>query len=106
MEAGEVISRIAPNPSRGEVTFSVAVPRTYGGPRLAPVREATPVEVGIYNVRGQLVRVLKQGGEFSDVVTLRWDGTDRANQAVPSGVYFVRAVAGTTEGVQKIVLIR
>jgi hypothetical protein len=106
MVEGEVISNIAPNPSRGSVTFSVTVPRTYGGPARAPVREATPVEIAIYNVRGQLVRSLKSGSEFADVVTLRWDGTDLKNVPAPSGVYFVRAVAGSTEGFQKIVLIR
>ena len=101
-----VISNVAPNPSRGVVQFSVNVPRTYGGPARAPVRMATPLEISVFNVRGQLVRNLRRGSEFSDVVTLRWDGTDAENIPAPSGVYFVRANAGTMQGVQKIVLVR
>lgn len=106
IDAGGVISNVAPNPSPGAVTFSVNVPRTYGGPERAPLRLATPVEIGIYNVRGQLVRALRDGGELNDVLTVRWDGTDDRNLPAPSGVYFVRATAGTTHGMRKIVLVR
>jgi hypothetical protein len=106
IESGGVISQVAPNPSPGSVTFSVNVPRSYGGPERAPVRLATPVEIGIYNVRGQLVRTLRDGGELNDVLTVRWDGTDNRNLPAPSGVYFVRATAGGTQGIQKLVLVR
>ena len=90
----------------GSITVSIQVPRTYGGSPTAPTRLATQLEVSIYNVRGQLVRVLRKGSDIDDVVTLRWDGTDSANTPAPSGVYFVRAVAGGSESVGKIVLIR
>jgi hypothetical protein len=106
MVDAEVISNVAPNPSRGAVTVSVRVPPTYGGTERAPIRLATSVEIAVYNVRGQLVRSLKSGGEFSDIVTVHWDGNDSRNRPAPSGVYFVRAVAGVNEASQKIVLIR
>ena len=102
----DMISNIAPNPSRGAITFSVSVPRTYGGPERAPTREATPVDISIFSVNGQLVRNLARGGSLDDVMTLHWDGYDQKNRLAPSGIYFVRATAGSAKGFQKIVLLR
>jgi hypothetical protein len=104
--ADGVISNVVPNPSRGAVTFSVAVPRLYGGPPTAPVRQATPVNVSIYAVNGERVRSLRTGSTLDDVITLDWDGTNEKSDPVPSGVYFVRASAGSHTGLRKIVLIR
>jgi hypothetical protein len=101
-----VISNIAPNPSRGAVTMSIAVPRTYGGPERAPTRLATPVNVSIYNVNGQLVRTLTSASSLDEILTLRWDGTNERNSPAPSGVYFVKAQAGENKGFKKIVLLR
>ncbi len=102
----DVISNIAPNPSRGPVTLSVAIPRTFGGTERAPTRLATPVEVSIFSVTGQLVRKLTSGSSLEDVMTLHWDGNNQSHQPMPSGIYFVRATAGSSKGHQKIVLIR
>ncbi|HXS10145.1 MAG TPA: FlgD immunoglobulin-like domain containing protein [Candidatus Krumholzibacteria bacterium] len=101
-----VISNIAPNPSRGSVTMSIAIPRTYGGPERAPMRMATPVNVSIYSVNGQLVRTLTSAGSLDEIMTLRWDGTNERNVPAPSGVYFVKAQAGENKGFKKIVLLR
>jgi len=101
-----VISNIAPNPSRGSVTMSIAIPRTYGGPERAPIRMATPVNVSIYSVNGQLVRTLTSAGSLDEIMTLHWDGTNERNVPAPSGVYFVKAQAGENKGFKKIVLLR
>jgi hypothetical protein len=102
----DVISNIAPNPSRGPVTLSVSIPATFGGTERAPIRLATPVEVSIFSVNGKLVRKLTSGTSLQDVMTLRWDGNNERNQPMPSGIYFVRATAGSSKGRQKIVLLR
>ena len=39
-------------------------------------------------------------------VTIRWDGTDARGRAMPSGVYFFRLTAGTSERLRKAVLLR
>lgn len=101
-----VISNIAPNPSRGAVTMSIAIPRTYGGPEMAPMRMATPVNVSIYSVNGQLVRTLTSSNSLDETLTLNWDGTNERNVPAPSGVYFVKAQAGENKGFKKIVLLR
>ena len=103
---GDVLSNVAPNPSRGSVTVSVQIPRTYSGSQTAPVRLATPIDVSIYSVNGQRVRTLRTGNSFDDVMTLHWDGTNERNEPAPSGIYFVRALAGSNKGVSKIVLLR
>ncbi|HEX5132290.1 MAG TPA: T9SS type A sorting domain-containing protein [Candidatus Krumholzibacteria bacterium] len=104
--AGELVSSISPNPSTGNITVSVQVPRTYGGNPRAPQRLATPVEVTVYDVRGRRIRTLREAPALDDVLTLRWDGHSDTNLLVPAGVYFLRVKAGDTRAVRKVVLIR
>jgi hypothetical protein len=115
-----VVSNLLPNPTKDRVTFTVNVPRTYGGSSLS--REAgsgrgassasafaetrTPVEIGVYNVLGQRVRSIYSNSVFSGFITLTWDGTDANSKAVPSGVYFLRVVAGSETAVRKVVILR
>ncbi len=102
----DVVSNLAPNPTRGTVTFSVAVPKSFDQTPRGPSRIPTDVDIRVYNVRGQLMRTLKRSGELNSVVTMRWDGTTQDGDPVPSGVYFLRVKAGDTESVRKIVLLR
>ncbi len=102
----DFVSSISPNPSNGNITVSIQVPRTYGGPPLTPQRLPTDVDVTIYDVLGRRIRTLKSTGELSDVVTLRWDGYGENAVRAPAGVYFLRVKAGEGETVRKIVLLR
>ena len=102
----EFVSGIAPNPSNGNVTLSIAVPRTYGGNPRAPQRLATPVDVSVYDVRGRRIRVLESQPQLTDRLTLRWNGRSDADVPVPAGIYFVRVSAGGAEAVRKLVLLR
>jgi hypothetical protein len=102
----DFVSSISPNPSNGNITVSIQVPRTYGGPPLTPQRLPTDVDVTIYDVLGRRIRTLKSVGELSDVVTLRWDGYGENSVRAPAGVYFLRVKAGEGETVRKIVLLR
>ena len=43
---------------------------------------------------------------FSRVETLSWDGTNNRNSPVPSGIYFIRASAGPSTEVKKVVVVR
>jgi hypothetical protein len=110
--AGGLISQAAPNPFNSSTRFSIVVPPTYvdqGGSGGVPgyqQRVATPVEISVYDVAGRRVTVLYQQETLHEVVTENWDGTSEKGVPVPSGVYFVRAVAGEQTGVTKILLIR
>jgi hypothetical protein len=51
------------------------------------------VNVVIYDVSGQLVRILEQGKTCTGTHELTWDRTDNAGCQVSSGVYFIRVAA-------------
>ncbi len=104
--AGELVSGVSPNPTRGAVLLSIQVPRSYGGNPQAPQRLATPVTVAVYDVRGRRIRLLEDRAILDDVLTLRWDGTGTNDAPVPAGVYFVRIAAGGAKAVRKVVVVR
>ncbi len=65
-----------------------------------------PVEVGIYDVRGQLVQKLVSGTMNSGRYDLVWQGRDDAGRAVASGVYFCRLAADGDTQTRKMILAR
>ncbi len=56
------------------------------------LEKTSEVELNIYNLRGQLVRRLHGGHQEKGAQVLAWDGGDDRNQAVASGIYFIRMV--------------
>ncbi|HQU71248.1 MAG: T9SS type A sorting domain-containing protein [Calditrichaeota bacterium] len=83
-----------PNPFNGstEIIFGVPAPG--------------PVSIGIFNLRGQLVRQANLARVVTGYQRWRWDGRDDAGAEVASGIYFYRVGDGTTSAVGKMVLIR
>ncbi len=83
-----------PNPFNPETTIRFSV------------KEAGPVSVEIYNLKGQLVKRLvneeKTAGEHSVV----WNGTDNNNRPVSSGVYFYRMNAGKYSSSKKMIMMK
>lgn len=69
--------RIAPNPARAGAVFTLEADR------------AGPQQVGIYDVRGGLVRMFEDSAFAAGTRTLAWDGLDKAGNAVAPGVYLV-----------------
>ena len=59
------------------------------------------IDIGIYNLRGQLIKVI-QTQPTSNLVTLQWDGKDASGLSVPSGVYFYRIVIDGKTYTQKM----
>ncbi len=70
------------------------------------LREASQVDLAVFNVRGEMVKrlvsELREAGEY----TVVWDGRDRGGAALASGVYFARFVAGEIAMTQRLVLIQ
>lgn len=56
--------------------------------------EAAYVRVEVYNLRGELVRILHNSGQSAGAYELIWDGRNSNGQTVPSGVYLYRLSAG------------
>ncbi|HPT72750.1 MAG TPA: C25 family cysteine peptidase [Candidatus Cloacimonadota bacterium] len=66
----------------------------------------TDVCLKIYNIRGQLVKILADGKFEAGLHTLVWNGRNDTNQNVASGVYFYRIVTPGYTEVKKAILLK
>ena len=70
------------------------------------IAEITDVKLSIYNLRGQVVRVLvdqrKDAGSYNAV----WDGRDQLGRAVASGIYMYKLDAGGMVQSRKMLLMK
>ncbi|MCU0607524.1 MAG: T9SS type A sorting domain-containing protein, partial [Candidatus Edwardsbacteria bacterium] len=83
-----------PNPFAGSTTISYQL------------AAAGRVSLKLYNVTGQLVRVLEDGPRPAGRYALRWDGSDGAGRALPNGLYFYRLEAPGLTATRKLTLVR
>ncbi len=60
-------------------------------------------EIGIYNIKGQLLKKIELGAGNSNFV---WDGSYENGQQVPAGVYLIKAETGNLNKYIKIMLIK
>jgi len=83
-----------PNPFNPETTIAFST------------KEATPVTISIYNVKGQLVKTLvnevKAAGDHNAV----WNGTDNNGRPVSSGVYYYKMNAGKYSSTKKMIMMK
>jgi len=64
------------------------------------------VELKIYNLLGQVVRVLAIKQQTPGEYSLQWNGADESGRLVPACVYLVRLVAGDFVAERKVVVVR
>ncbi len=65
-------------------------------------KELSPVVIGIYNLRGQLIRqYLSQPGQ-----TVIWNGSDQGGNACPAGIYFLKVNQGSATSSAKLIKIK
>ncbi|MFH1312329.1 MAG: FG-GAP-like repeat-containing protein, partial [Candidatus Eisenbacteria bacterium] len=88
-----LVSDAAPNPFRDRCTIMLGVSRR------------VEVSVSIYDVRGRLVRSV-HNGPVDGTARIDWDGTDTSGRTVSSGIYFIRAQAGSVVAAKKVILVR
>lgn len=88
------LSNVYPNPMKAGDSAQFGV----------SVRENETAKLQIFNIRGQIVH------EFVDIKqghhTLEWDGRDRNNRNVASGIYFYRLTSPSMHSVQRMVVIK
>jgi flagellar hook assembly protein FlgD len=80
-----------------------------GGPQLAASAGApqpVSVSIKIYDVLGRLVKDLYSDRVYVSVVNQAWDGTNEKGLPVPSGMYFLKAKAGSSTGTKKVLVMR
>ncbi len=83
-----------PNPFNPETTISFSV------------KDAGPVSVEIYNVKGQLVQKLVNDVRDAGDHTVVWNGTDNNGRAVSSGVYYYKMNTGKYSSTKKMIMMK
>jgi flagellar hook assembly protein FlgD len=62
--------------------------------------------LGIYNLKGQLVKTLINGEMNSGIHRVQWNGLDEAGKPVSSGVYFYTLQSGNKTISHKMLLLK
>jgi hypothetical protein len=88
---------ITPNPFHDHVRIGVA---------LSAMPRGAEIEMTVLDLSGRRVATLDTQAAALGVVSVTWDGRDSNGQPMPSGVYLVRARAGTTQITRRVVLLR
>ncbi len=91
-----ILHQNAPNPFNSSTVVSFILPTGSAGDE---------VRLGVYNLRGQLVRDLAlHGAGQRGIVT--WDGLDQEGRSAASGVYLYRIEAGSWSAYRRMLLLR
>ncbi|MCK5125453.1 MAG: T9SS type A sorting domain-containing protein [candidate division Zixibacteria bacterium] len=88
------LSQNFPNPFNPTTTISYSLP------------EAGDVEISVFNVLGQKVRVLVEGHQEAGEHEVMWDSKDTNGEQVASGVYFYRSQVNDFSETRKMVLLK
>ncbi len=106
----------APNPTslrpEPESVFVTELGRAHPNPFNPTVqipyslKDATDVEIKVFDVRGRLVKTLVQERKDHGHYLAVWDGVSNQGTPAATAVYFVRMRAGTFVETQKIVLLK
>jgi hypothetical protein len=83
-----------PNPFRSDVALRFSVPH------------ATAVDVGVYDLRGRLVRHLGSSAMSAGDQELHWDGRDDSGKLADAGVFFVRVRSSDYQATAKVLRMR
>ena len=73
-----------------------------------PIQLSRPawVDIGVFDAIGRRVRTLHAGVLPAGTSDVRWDARTDAGHAAPSGIYYVRMLAGGRMRSQRAVLVR
>jgi len=83
-----------PNPFNPVTTITYSLPHP------------SDVMIGIYDIRGILVRELLADQQWAGEHSVAWDGRDDAGQAVASGTYIYQLITNTQRSQRKMVFVR
>jgi hypothetical protein len=94
-----------PNPFNSTTAISYQV-SAISNQFLANGRHRTAVTLRVYNIAGQLVKVLVDGRQNPGVYSVVWDGRNAQGQDVGSGIYLYMLRVGDRVFSRKMVLLR
>ncbi len=70
------------------------------------LKEAGPVRIEIFNLRGQMIRSLVNESKASGSHKVMWDGKDKRGNTMSSGIYFFRMEAGKHSETRKMIMMK
>jgi len=91
---GFELSQNYPNPFNPNTVIEYALP------------QASHIELVIYNLLGQKVRVLVDGYQNAGYKSISWDGRSDLGQIVKTGIYFYQLKVGKEISSKKMILLR
>ena len=94
MDSGLLLSPAIPNPFNPQTTL-----------RFSLVQEGQ-VDLAVYTLRGELVKVLVSQPMSAGTHDVMWDGRNANGMTMASGVYVARLVSGSVTTVQRLTLVR
>ncbi len=119
-KGSDFISNLLPNPTAGKTSFTVDIPKSWYDPAggqdnmampasaASPALEEihTPVEIHVYNIKGQRIHTIFSNSIYGETRTFSWHGLDRWGKPVAPGIYFIRVQAGGHTDTKKVVILR
>jgi hypothetical protein len=70
------------------------------------LRRPSQVNITVFNLLGQEVKILENGFQSPGAYETTWDGTNRTGEQVASGIYFYRIKAGDNVETRKMLLLK
>ena len=83
-----------PNPFNPSTTINYAIPKE------------SNVKLTIYNIKGQKVKILVNEKQERGDYSMTWNGSDKNNKRVASGIYFYKLETSKQNAVKKMLLLR
>lgn len=101
-----VLQQNYPNPfnPRTTIPFRITSPQVNGSRFM--VHSPLPISLKIYNIRGELVRILANEKKISGDYQVTWDGKNEKGKDVASGIYFYKLKAGDFSETKKMILLK
>lgn len=84
----------APNPTRGQVSFAIAMPRT------------AAVLLTVHDIAGRAIATIHDGALPPGEHRFQWNGRSTSGRAVESGRYFIRMATGEGQDTRAVTLVR
>jgi PKD repeat protein len=88
------LSQNHPNPFNPNTRIDYALP------------DGASVKLTVYNILGQMVRILVDGYQEAGFRYVDWDGADQSGREVASGVYFYKFEAGSYREIRKMLKLQ
>lgn len=92
--ATPILNNAFPNPFTSQTSICYNLPKSQD------------VQIGIYNVKGQLVKTLVDEIKTTGDYSVTWNGTDQNGRVVSTGIYFCKMVSEKYSATKKVILIK